>query len=629
MTTRRKRALLGAGATLTLLTAGLAIASTTATGAPAPGASADCPLPFPEASLTPGLEVTGKTTAGTYKRGATIHSSPQTPESFTGTYLSTIEDATGDLFLFELEGSRITNPDGSVDAGIWQGISGSPVYAANGQLVGSVSYAFTQATGSKIAGVTPAARLYDLLGETDPAPAMRVVPSRAERAELAEAGVPAAQTQGALRRLSSPVVLAGTSGLTAQSTKMLQTLAKRAGRPVPQLAAGSTGNQANTVPIVAGGNVAVADSYGSVALYSVGTAAAVCDDIVIGYGHPNVWSPAGGTIHGASTAMIMADGPVSFKMANLAAPVGTLLHDRLSGITGRVQSTLPAAATVKVTTTGPKSSVTESVVPNAEAIAYVAGLQTYRDAAMSTDEAGPGAADVAWDITFQRANGTVQTFSRSQHYASASSIADEVPNGVAGDVAAIQDNGFEDVTITDVQVRQTLTRSYKGLALNRVEAWVGGKWTTIKDGGRITVKSGSNVKVRASLVKDGRRSTGVPATKTFTLATPKSAIGRGIVSISGNGSSFWDEEFLMLFGEEEFEDGPQITSLNALLKLLAAEAPQNSVSANLAGITKYGKEFARTGSWSTPSVVSGSSSIQIKFQTPPKKKKKKKVKKKR
>ncbi|MFS3127590.1 hypothetical protein ACLM5J_04215 [Nocardioides sp. Bht2] len=617
MTPRRNRALLGAGATLTLLTAGLVAATSTATGAPSPGVSADCPLPFPAEDLVPGLTVTGKTTAGTYKRGATIHSSPETPEAFTGTYLSTIEDATGDLFLFELEGSRISNPDGSVDAGIWAGISGSPVYA-NGQLVGSVSYGFTQATGSRIAGITPAAALYDLLGETDPAPAQRIVPNRAQRAELTRAGVSASEITGGLNRLTNPTVLAGANGL---STKTLRAIAAKSGRPMPKLA-GSTGNQANTVPIVAGGNVAVADSYGSVALYSVGTAAAVCDDIVIGYGHPNVWSPAQGTIHGASTATIMADGAVSYKMANLAAPVGTLLHDRLAGITGRIGATLPASTTVTVTTTGPKNSVTESIVPNIEALPFVVGTQTYRDAALSVNETGPGQADVAWDITFKRANGSTQTFSRSQHYASALNIADEVPSGVAGDVAAILDNGFEDVTITDVQVRQNLTRSYKGMLLNRVEAWVNGKWTTVKDGGRITVKPGATVKVRAHLLKDGRKSSGTPTSRVFTFSTPKSAAGKAGLSVAGNGVSFWDD-FDELFGEllggEGFSEGPVVTSLNGLLKLLQSEPKQNTVTADLSGMTKYGNLFTRTSTWTTPSVVTGSSTIQVKFQKPVKK----------
>lgn len=626
MTSRRNRALLGAGATLTLLTAGLVAATTTASGAPTPGVSADCPLPFPAADLVPGLQVTGKTTAGTYARPGVpgVISSPETPEGFTGTYLSTIEDPTGDLYLFQLEGSRITNTDGSVDAGIWAGISGSPVYAANGELVGSVSYGFTQATGSTIAGVTPADRLYDLLGETDPAPLQRIVPNRAERAELAAAGVAASETTGGLNRLTNPTVMAGVNGL---DPKTLRKIADKSGMPMPKLA-GSTGNQANSVPIVAGGNVAVADSYGSIALYSVGTAAAVCDDIVIGYGHPNVWSPAGGTIHGASTAVIMADGPVSYKMANLAAPAGTLLHDRYAGITGRLTNNLPAATTVKVTTTGPKNSVTESVVPNIEALSFVVGSQTYRDAALSLDEFGPGEADVAWDITFKRANGTTQTFTRSQRYASAYSIADEIPTGVAGDISMILDNGFEDVTITDVQVRQNLSRSYKGLLLDRVEAWVNGKWTKIKDGGRITVKPGATIKVRAQLLKDGRKSSGAPLNKVFSFTTSKLSIGRAHLSVIGNGASFWDFEE-MFYEEDYFEEGPAIYSLNGLLKLMASEAKQNSVTASLQGINKYGTAISRTSNWSTPSVVSGGTMIEVKFQQPTKKVVKKKAAKKK
>ena len=92
----------------------IGLTSSVAAAAPAAaatGAAASCPDPYPAASLTRGDAVTGLTvTEGT------------TPEEFTGEHVGTS-----------------TEPDGTVARGVWAGMSGSPVYAADGHLVGAVS----------------------------------------------------------------------------------------------------------------------------------------------------------------------------------------------------------------------------------------------------------------------------------------------------------------------------------------------------------------------------------------------------------------------------------------------------------------------------------------------------------
>ncbi len=82
-------------------------------------------------------------------------------DTFQGTYVDTIADAYGNpIYLFDLSGSRITKGyKRQGPAGIWAGISGSPVYDANNNLVGSVSYGFTGYASSTLAGITPAANV--------------------------------------------------------------------------------------------------------------------------------------------------------------------------------------------------------------------------------------------------------------------------------------------------------------------------------------------------------------------------------------------------------------------------------------------------------------------------------------
>ena len=49
---------------------------------------------------------------------------------------------------------RLTSPEIDRVGGIWQGMSGSPVYAADGRLIGAVAYGLSWGP-SPVAGVTP------------------------------------------------------------------------------------------------------------------------------------------------------------------------------------------------------------------------------------------------------------------------------------------------------------------------------------------------------------------------------------------------------------------------------------------------------------------------------------------
>lgn len=290
-----------------LVVGGLASAAVTSTAHADPGDSAACPEAFPAADLTLGQQVTGLTTAGSYQRDGVEHDSTVTPEEFTGTYRGTIDDPTGDLYVFELSGSRVTHPDGSVDAGIWAGMSGSPVYAEDGRLIGSVSYSFSGTLGSVYAGITPADQLYDLLDDVDAAAATpaRIKLSEKEQTRLVKQGVPARAAQQGLRRLVPETTIAG---MRAARPAALKRIANRFDRSAPALV-GGTAAQDEEIPITPGSNFANADSYGTVALYGVGTTTAVCGDLALAYGHPANWAPYTETVHGAETTFIQNDVP--------------------------------------------------------------------------------------------------------------------------------------------------------------------------------------------------------------------------------------------------------------------------------------------------------------------------------
>lgn len=613
-TTRTTRVLLGAASSAALLTASLIAAPQPATGAP--GDDAACPAAYPATDLVLGQQVTGATTAGSYRRGGVEQDSRTSPEPFTGTFRGSIDDPAGDVLVFELEGSRITRADGTVDAGVWAGISGSPLYAGDGRLVGAVAYSFSSTQASVFAGVTPAADLYDLL---EPATLRgaptRIVPSESERSALAGQGVPAATVASGAVRLTPETQVAGLG--SQADPRVLRAIARKAGRAMPRAVAGGS-TQSEEIDIVPGGNVAAASSHGSLALYSIGTAAAVCDDVVIGYGHPDVWGPTPRTIHGASTVIIQDDSAWSFKLANLGAPVGALLQDRRSGITGRL-GPLPDSTTVSVATGGPRPRSTSSEVVDPEAMSYVVASQAYRDAGLTLDQASGGEATVAWRIDYLRADGTAASFRRSQRYASQTDIAEEVAGDVAGDIDAMLANPFETVRITDVSIQQDVRRTYRAYEMGAVEVRRSGTWLRVRDGQRVVVRPGKVLKVRVHL-RGAAGATAAPATsRVFRLVTPRRAAGRGQVVVEGHRTSFWDDlEEWDIEDDETSPDGegPQPQSFEQLLGQLASEPRQDRVDVTSVAVTPRRLAVRNVG-WEAGAVVSGSHTLRLVFRGAP------------
>ena len=117
------------------------VESTTVSAAHSAAATGDCTAPYPISDVTAGQAVHGLTvTQGT------------TPSPFTGDGLGVLKDGIIpgiDLVMVRLDSTEIQRV-----GGIWQGMSGSPVYAADGRLIGAVAYGFA-AGPSPVAGVTP------------------------------------------------------------------------------------------------------------------------------------------------------------------------------------------------------------------------------------------------------------------------------------------------------------------------------------------------------------------------------------------------------------------------------------------------------------------------------------------
>lgn len=616
MTSRTLRKFASATGTFALITAGVAAVSSPASAAPNPSAiGAPCPDVFPADELTKFQDVTGLTTAGVYKDSlGGQHDSSVTPEQFTGHYLDTQQDDSGDLLLFEFEGSRITHTDGKVDAGIWSGMSGSPVYATDGRLIGAVSYTFGSDGASQIAGVTPAADMYAML---DAQPTQvnsmpnSVKLSKAQAATVRKAGVQASSGDR-LNRIAPVQVI--TAGGPKVRSAAVAAIARKAGQPVPRIATGGS-TQSTQIDIVPGGNLAASDSYGSVASYGVGTATAICGDQVLAFGHPANFAPPSKAIHGASTTVIQDSGAMSYKLANLGAPSGVLVKDQLNGILGKL-GLVPTYPKVSSNTNGLQSV---STVPNPDALVMVAALQAYRDAVVSLKQDAGGEALMSWTIKYTRENGAKQSFTRSQRFSSVNAIGTEVINDLASDIVTISDNEFENVTIDDVSFNTSANPTYKAYKVGTVEYRYKGKWIKRKHSGtsNIRAQAGKKLVLRVNYVKADKKSKVTPTARTYSWNVPKSARGTNLISIEGNapsGDEFDDEEDFddMAFscdddGECTFTESAGPASFNALIKEMKSQPRSDDVTADFA-LTKA--TYHRKSR--LPAIVKGSFDLKVK-----------------
>src|SRR3954471_18657147 len=131
------------------------------------------------------------------------------PDGFTGQVIGVLKD--GIMPGLDMIMVRLSSPE--IDrVGIWAGMSGSPVYAADGRLIGAVSYGLAFGP-SPVAGVTPAADIQQLLDDqpaTALKPARRVdIPQRMEDRIVAQGDVSAAEADGGLSQLRLPFAIGG------------------------------------------------------------------------------------------------------------------------------------------------------------------------------------------------------------------------------------------------------------------------------------------------------------------------------------------------------------------------------------------------------------------------------------
>jgi hypothetical protein len=569
-----------------------ATVSGVANAAPASVAASDCPDAYPLSQVTKGLEVTGLTVS---------HGTE--PDQITGTIVGRIEDGIApgvDMIIARMSGSEITDPKtGDVWRGIWAGMSGSPVYAPDGRLIGAVSYGLSYSP-SDYAGITPAAQMYrvrDYQSAAKPARALDV-PDRLARRMRAD-GVTQPQLAAGYHRLPVPRTISGLP------TTRMGRVAKRAdysGREGLVSGFGSTTSE-DPAAIVAGGNLVASLSYGDITYAGTGTATAVCDGEVLAFGHPfGLLGKSTYSMHGADALYIETDTLFgSFKVANPTAPVGQITQDRLAGILGVEGKTPPATRVtshVEASNGNERrgsTTITETIYR--DDIPYITVIHLLANEDRVFDAYAKGTATLRWTVGMKRSNGTSLRYTRKDTYADASDITFGTIWDVYSDIWRIVSNKYADVRVTNVHLESSLDEAYRALSLGTVQRYVGGHWQTLKPDSTVRAKSGSTLRLRAWL-------------------EPKSgsaAVGRWVrlqVPV-GNYSARRIGELQVTGGASTRSLGKP-TSLTKLLSSMASAPTNASVWGRLKVRTPSGPVL-KQGHTAAPTVVGGHTSVTVRI----------------
>ncbi|HEU5038615.1 MAG TPA: hypothetical protein VFT70_16535 [Nocardioides sp.] len=530
------------------------------------GVSASATAPSAAAPDAPAPSCPVATDLTTLARGAPVHgltvSQGTTPEGFTGELIGIQHDGIVpgvDLVIVSLDSPAITDA-----GGVWQGMSGSPVYAADDTLVGAVSWSLSYG-GSDIVGVTPAAEMQTML-DAGTSAAARSVPTRltlspAMRHAVVANGSTSAAARAGMEAMTLPMAI---SGLTSHR---IDQLTRRAGPDgVHPYSAPAVPIEPSPTAIVPGGNLAASIAYGSLSAAAVGTATEVCGDEVLAFGHPIMDIPRGDlTLHGADALYVQPD-PLGqpYKLANITGPVGSLPDNLLPGLHGYLG---PAPPATEVDSTsrlagGGRATGTTYISLRPFAPMYVAfSAISVEDRALGVNMnawyGAPGTDLVTWTVHGERADGTPFTATRTDHYASATDIGYTWPWELHDQLNQLMNNETEDVTVTRVTTTSRTNPVYRHLRISGLEARVAGDWRPVRTHRPLQLVAGTTQRLRVVM-----RSAALGTRyQWLTLDIPADAVGRyGDLVVSG--------------GDDVYAEAPSGATVDRMLAFFA-RMPRN------------------------------------------------------
>ena len=562
-----------------------------ATAAPA-GPGRGCPAAYPLSQVRAGMHATGLTT----HRGST-------PSRFSVTVLGVLRDGVApgvDMVLIKATSRAIT-----AAGGVWQGMSGSPIYAKDGRLIGALAYGLSFGP-SRTAGVTPVGAMYDVLGfgrsaATGLAPRVSLTPAL-QQAVVRSGAASASRAAGGLAPLATPVAVSGVNG------RQLDRLRESAGDGFTFYRGGSaSAAPADTSRIRPGAPFAVAVSYGAFTYAGVGTVTAVCGGQVLAFGHPMM--AFGRTTESAHVAKVMYVEKETlgapFAVANVGGLVGTVTQDRLAGIRARLGHPHEATTVVAdVTASTGLHRVGRTRAPVTAWLPEAAANAAYGQLWATLQMDGGGRAFLHWTVRGHRANGKPWDYTRNDRTSVDYSIAYSVGDLIYYPLWSIVANPFEKVSVDRVAIEVAAWDSIREFRMTALRVLVDGHYVEVTPDLVVTAEPGQSIQVRARLAP--YRGIGRARTVDLTVRVPAGAApGIGQLVVTGGADYGFGPE-----GAEGVTAEPK--SFDDVLAALRAAPHNDVVYADLSLPDELGNPvLVKQVRQKMPQVVRGSFSVQV------------------
>ena len=565
-----------------LATSAMAVSGLAATGGPAQSAdpAGDCTAAYPLANVAADQTVHGLTV----EKGVS-------PDAFTGTVLGVLDNGIAPgvpMIIMDLDSPAIEKAKG-----IWQGMSGSPVYSdADNRLIGAVSYGLAWGS-SPVAGITPYEYMDDYLGASTTLSRVKIGDSMA-RTIARSTDVTTTEASQGFTQLGIPVSVSGVSQHRLSMGKHGRTYLRDLNHARVGGAAGVTGGGSPS-DIVAGGNLAAGLSYGDVTMAGVGTATSVCDGKVVGFGHPMTFQ--GKTSMGLMPAdsIYVQEDPlgVPFKVANIGMPAGTITDDHLTGITGTFGATPPETVVSSDVTYGSRQRTGESRALVKDYLADIFFAQNLGNADTVIDGIHGGTADRTYTATGQDAEGHDFTVNFNDLYESDYDISGSSVYEEADLTYAL--SGMEGVTVDSVTTTADYTDDMTVWTVKKLSIKKGTRWVQLNRHSVVKAFPGQTLKLRADLLS-GEDTNQIPFTVKVP-ARPKSRYGQ--ISFTG-GSEYYPRGIYRARTPQDLIDA-------------LADAPRNDQG--VGSLQVFARKTQTTTSTTAPfgTVIRGSKWAQLKI----------------
>jgi hypothetical protein len=499
----------------------------------------------------------------------------RTPAPLTGAVVGVIEDGIApaiDIIVVELD-----SPALRAAGGIWFGMSGSPVYAADGRLLGAISYVMAWGPAPQ-AGLTPAEALVRGLAST---------PTSTKAA-----------TSAGMVPLVHPVTVSGADahGIDLVSKQLeasgLASPLIRRGAAAPLQAAGGS------LALSPGMPVAMAVSYGDSTIASVGTVTMVCGSTAYAFGHP--WSNGGrisASAHAADIVYVQPDAQGgAYAIANIGPAIGTVTDDRLVGLridTGAIPTGARVTSQVLDRESG-RSRRGSTVAHDVQGSLTSAVVNhVYLNLLAASLSQGEATIDLRWTLQ-GRVGDRELTLTRGNRFSGRAWVADQA----AWDLVTYLDalvtlNPHARVRVDAIDIVGSVSETSRESRIAQVQVDQGAGWVVVGSEDFLTLDPGTDLKVRVELrpPQGAEPSTWV---ELIVPVPPGSDSASGSLEVVGGAGERWI-------------DPTAYDSLSELLDALAAQ-PRNddlSVTLDLPGVA----EVRRTHRHS--SVVSGAVYVPV------------------